>query len=303
MQGAGGLHAWQWLFIVEGLITVVVAIAAIFILADYPGTTRWLSEEEKTVAVARLALDIGSEESLDEQKVSAWQSIVLAAKDYRTWMFACMQMSTTASISYSHFFPTLIKELGFTNNTTTLLLTSPPYCAAVFWALGCAWYADRKQIRSPLAATSACLAIIGGIASAALPRSAQWPKYGMLFFMTCGTYGIYTTTYTWLSSTLARPPAKRAAVIGLANTFANLASFYGNYFWLDKYEPEFTESWSIIVAFLTLGLTCILALRFILSRTNKKFDRLAEEYADRTLMDDLSEEEVRAVRQGFRYVL
>lgn len=59
---AGGLHQWQWLFIIEGLVTIFVAACAIFILPDYPHNTRWLTEEERKFAQARLAADVGSAE-------------------------------------------------------------------------------------------------------------------------------------------------------------------------------------------------------------------------------------------------
>lgn len=96
------LHTWSWLFIIEGLMTVVVAFCAIFLLPDYPKNTRWLTTEEKQIAQARLALDVGSADVLDEEHQGAWRSLQQAAKDHRVWLFACMQMATTASISYSH---------------------------------------------------------------------------------------------------------------------------------------------------------------------------------------------------------
>ncbi|KAK5747171.1 hypothetical protein LTR17_000306 [Elasticomyces elasticus] len=303
MSGISGL-SWQWLFIIEGLATIVVACGAIFVLPDYPGTTKWLSIDEKNVAQARLAIDIGSEDLLDEEKIGVFRSLLAAAKDYRVWLFACMQMATTASISYSHFFPTLISGLGFKNNTTALLLTSPPYVLGFFYAVGMAFAADRLQTRSPFAGASAGLALIGGIMAVALPLDAQWARYAAMFFLVCGTYGIYCTTYTWLSSTIPRPPAKRAAAIGIANSFANLASFYGNYFWLDKYEPDYTESWATIIAFLVLCSCCILGLRFMLSRKNKHFERLSAQYAAGELDGRrLAADEERAVANGFRYII
>lgn len=291
-------------FIIEALITIVVAICAIFILPDYPETTKWLSEQEKVVAQSRLAIDAGSEQVLTEGTPSIMRSLGHAAKDYRTWLFACMQMACTASISYSHFFPTLIKGLGFKSNTTTLLLTSPPYMAAFIWALSIAFIADRQQVRSPWAGSSAIIALVGAIIVVALPIEYQWPRYAMMFLLVIGTYGVYCTTYTWLSSTIVRPPAKRAAAIGIANSFANLASFYGNYFWLDEYGPAFKQSWGCVIAFLFLCASCIFTLRFTLNRRNKKFDELQARY-ERGEVNELSlnEEQERAVKNGFRYVI
>ena len=46
MEGAAGLRAWRWLFIVEGAVTIAVAAVAVFILPDYPSSTRWLKSSQ-----------------------------------------------------------------------------------------------------------------------------------------------------------------------------------------------------------------------------------------------------------------
>ncbi len=51
MDGARGLGAWKWLFIIEGAVTVVVAAACYFVLPNFPRTTVWLTEEERALAV------------------------------------------------------------------------------------------------------------------------------------------------------------------------------------------------------------------------------------------------------------
>lgn len=170
--------------------------------------------------------------------------------------------------------------------------------------MGTASLADKLQTRSPFAGTSCVLALIGGIMAVALPSKNAWSRYGGMFFLCSGTYGIYTTTYTWLSSTIVQPQSKRAASIGIANSLANLASFYGNYFWLDQYAPEFTVSWTIIIAFLALCGLCILALRWTLTRSNKHFKNLCVRDAHSELDHRaLNVDEDRAVTNGFRYVL
>ena len=305
MSGVGKLAAWRWLFILEGLATIVVGIIALIFLPDYPGNTKWLTEAERVVAQARLSKDIGSDDVLGEEDVSIWKGISWAVKDYRVWLFACLQMATTASISYSHFFPTLIKELGFKNNTTVLLLTSPPYLLAFFWAISFAFDADRRQVRSIQAGISQSLAIIGTVLLIAVPVRYQWPRYVFTFLVCCGTFGVYATTYAWLSSTIVQPPVKRAAAIGIANSCANIASLFANYFWLDKYGPGFRESWACLLGFQFLGMTCILTLRFLLKRANSRFEKIANETSphDAAALSNLDDDSQRAVLNNFRYII
>ncbi|KAL0944930.1 allantoate permease [Colletotrichum truncatum] len=303
MAGVGHLAAWRWLFILEGLATMVVGVVAFFMLPDYPGTTKWLSEEEKVVAQGRLAADAGSEEVLGEDEISMKQAIFAALGDYRVWLFACLQMSTTASISFSHFFPTLIQQLGFKNNTIVLLLTAPPYLFSFIWALSFAWDADRRQKRSPHASISAIMAIAGTVSLVAMGDQ-RWPRYAMTFLVCAGTFGIYSTTYPWLSSTIVQPAVKRAAAIGIANTLANSASLFANYFWLDHYGPSFRVSWACILAFQVLGLTCITGLRLCLKKANRRFETLCDQIDpnNEDALNRLDKDSQRAVLNGFKYI-
>src|ERR1700753_714441 len=54
MNGVGGYAGWRWIFILEGLLTVVVAIAALFLLYDFPETASFLTPEERAWAAHRL---------------------------------------------------------------------------------------------------------------------------------------------------------------------------------------------------------------------------------------------------------
>ncbi|KAJ4287769.1 hypothetical protein N0V90_012473 [Kalmusia sp. IMI 367209] len=303
MISIGSLASWRWLFILEGIATMIIAFVAMFLLPDYPGTTKWLTEEQRIVAQGRLAKDAGSEETVDE-KVSIMTGINWALKDYRTWLFAGLQMSASASISYSHYFPTLVKSLGFTSNTRSLLLTSPPYIFAFFWSLSLASYADKKLVRSSPVMVSMIMCIIGAVLLMALPVVQKWPRYAITFLVAAGSFGVYSTTYTWLSSTIIRPPIKRAAAIGIANSISNTAALFASYFWLDKYSPSFRESWGCSLAFMALGLVITWMLRVSLKRGNRRFEELAAQVdvRDPTALNRLDEESIRAVTKGFRFI-
>lgn len=132
----------------------------------------------------------------------------------------------------------------------------------------------------------------------------HWARYFFTFLVCAGTFGVYSTTYTWLSSTIPRPPIKRAAAIGIANTCANIASLFANYFWLDKYEPHFRVSWICILAFQALAFACVLTVRYLLRRGNRHFERAAQETDcnDANGIAQLDDDSQRAVLNGFRYI-
>lgn len=59
MDGMRGYSGWRWVFIIEGILTSVVAIILFFFIADFPEDVKWLNEEERTYMRAKLAKDVG----------------------------------------------------------------------------------------------------------------------------------------------------------------------------------------------------------------------------------------------------
>lgn len=122
LDGAMGIAGWRWLFIIEGVITIGVAISAGFILPDYPATTKWLNEEERNFASWRLMVDIN--ESDDTHSRSIWEGVKLCLTDYRLYLFVLLQHLSILSQTFQYFFPTIVQTLGY-GSIETLLLTVP----------------------------------------------------------------------------------------------------------------------------------------------------------------------------------
>ena len=87
LEGVHGIRGWRWLFIVEGAATVGVAITSIFLLPDFPATSRRLSEREKKVAVERLASENVTATTEDSEVLSNLAACRVACEDWRTWAF------------------------------------------------------------------------------------------------------------------------------------------------------------------------------------------------------------------------
>ncbi len=111
MEGKAGLPAWKWLFIIEGAITVVVAAMAVFILPDMPENSKFLSVEERQMAVNRLKLDVGTSLSPGEDEGTPMQGLIMAIKDVKVWVLAFMLTSVTVGVGFNQFFPTIVGSL------------------------------------------------------------------------------------------------------------------------------------------------------------------------------------------------
>ena len=83
MDGIGGKPAWAWIFILEGLLTVVAGIFSFWVIQDFPDTAKFLTEAERTVVIRRLQEDDQFSAAGEELKWKyIWQSIF----DWKTWV-------------------------------------------------------------------------------------------------------------------------------------------------------------------------------------------------------------------------
>ena len=92
-----GMHGWQWLFIIEGVVTFGVAIVCIFLLPDEPLTTKWLTPEERQLAHNRIQRDtVGLEQSR-----GARAGFMQAIKDPRLYLLVFMQNMHLSATSFN----------------------------------------------------------------------------------------------------------------------------------------------------------------------------------------------------------
>lgn len=83
MEGVGGKPAWAWIFILEGLVTVVAGIVSFWIIQDFPDTAKFLSEAERTVVVRRLQSDDQYSAAGENLR---WHYIWRSLLDWKTWV-------------------------------------------------------------------------------------------------------------------------------------------------------------------------------------------------------------------------
>lgn len=104
MDNVGGLHAWQWFFLIEGAASILVAFVAFFLLPDWPHNTKFLSEQEREMAQYRVLCSNGGHE---EQVGGTWDGLKDAAKDPFTWFFCLMHFALVTGQSFKDFLPSV----------------------------------------------------------------------------------------------------------------------------------------------------------------------------------------------------
>lgn len=91
MDGVGGYEGWRWIFILEGIVTVVVAVMAFFIVHDFPETASFLTEEERAFVVFRLkyqgqAQGKGGSRQVAQAEEFKWEYVWQAFRDWQIWV-------------------------------------------------------------------------------------------------------------------------------------------------------------------------------------------------------------------------
>lgn len=301
------------LFILEGAITVVIASICFFILPNFPRTTTWLSEEERQLAVWRLQEDIGVDDWVSSEEQSFWDGMFLAFKDIKVWILMIMLLGIVSAASVTNFFPSVVKTLGY-SNMISLLLTAPPYILAVFTAFANAIHADKTgerflHISIPLLVGMASFILAATTTSTAPRYVAMMLMVSQLQFVIIqltrltskqvpSIYAGYVIVLAWISNTIPRPPAKRAAALAAINAVSNASSIYASYMYSGS--PRYIVAFSVNCATLFLAISMAALLRTVLVRLNKKLDR--GEHVDGAI-SGASVGEGDAMRRGFRFLV
>jgi len=270
MNGALGYSAWHWLFIIEGVITIAVAFAAFFILPNFPRTTTWLTEEERALAIWRLEEDIGQDDWVGSKEQTFWEGARMAFTDIKTYVLMVLLFCIVASGTVTNFFPAVVQTLGY-NEVTTLLLTSPPYVLAVITTFANAWHADRTGERYWHVTLPLYVAVAAYILAAC--TTSLGARYAAMMLMVPGVYSGYVIALSWISNTIPRPPAKRAAALAFINAISNTSSIYASYMYADWMKPRYVIAMSVNCATAVIAIIAATVLRFMLVRLNRKLDQ------------------------------
>ena len=310
LKGDRGMSAWQWLYVIEGSITVFVGLLIMFTLPDFPETWKLLSPEMRRVAERRLAIEAAEADVDDEGGMSQLKGLKLAMTDIKTYALALAYMCITGSAGFQNFFPTLIKTLGY-SDTVSLLLVAPPYVFMVFYSLAHSWISDKLGVRFWFFLYPIPITIVGFVVFMATD------SFGSRYFSTFLMIFVFAqngTLYSWIANALPRPPAKRAAAYAFINSIGNSASIWTPYTYLAKEKPHYRTAMGVCIALQGFGALMGFFMYLHLRMQNKRQERLENEdhqLTEKELrrlqitaeFEGIDIDAARQLQKGFRYVL
>ncbi len=203
-----------------------------------------------------------------------------------------------SSGTVTNFFPTVVATLGY-NNIDSLLLTAPPYVLAVITTFANAWHADRTGERYFHVVIPVLVVIAVFILAAATTSTA--PRFVAMMLMPASVYSGYVVVLAWISNTLPRPPAKRAAALAAINAVSNSPSIYASYMYAKNFSPRYITAMSVNCVTAFVAVVGATLLRGLLRRLNKRLD--SGEEVDGAVKEDGGMESMgRAEQRGFRFL-
>jgi len=218
MGGVSGLAAWQWLFLLEGIPSVLIGIWVIFYLDDSIEKSKWLDAGEKAMLARNVAAD-----NIGKVATSAAEGL----KNPKIWLMALIYFSFVMGLyGVSFWLPSIIKAMGVKSALDIGLLTAIPWIAGAVCMVLVGRRSDRTGERRWHIIVPAFLGCIGFILSVQLASNTVLAMASL----TLATAGILATLpLFWSLPTALLGGTAAAAGIALINSFGNLAGFVSPY--------------------------------------------------------------------------
>lgn len=163
--------------------------------------------------------------------------------------------------------PSVVQTLGF-NRTITLVLTCPPYLLAAFASVAVSWSSGRFNERTWHITASKAVAIVGFIIGVVTLNVGA--RYFAMCLFVGAVYGVNNINLAWTAATVGQTNEKKTVAIAIVNTMGNLSFVYTPYLWPDTDKPRYAIAMWSSVGFSAGTVVIAWALKFILSRDNKK---------------------------------
>jgi nitrate/nitrite transporter NarK len=215
-----GLAGWQWLFLLEGLPSVVLGFVVLRVLPERPADARWLSAAERAALAA----------ALDQEMHAASRAVATtgqALTNGRVWLLSLMHFMTIPIALYGIGFwlPQMIKTASRGSDLTVGALTAIPYAAGAIAMVMAGRHSDRTGERRWHIATAASIVAIGLML--ATQATAAVSSVAAFSIAMAGVASMMGPFWALASSRVSGVGA--AASIALINSVGNTGGFVGPY--------------------------------------------------------------------------
>lgn len=248
MNGIGGRPGWAWIFILEGLLTMLFGAASFWMVHDFPDEAKFLSDEDRVRVIRRLKLDQQSSAEHEEFRMDYFWA---AVKDWKMWLGMVIYMGCDMPLyAFSLFLPSIINNLGWnTSIVRSQLMSVPPYACAAILTVAIGFIADRTRARGLCNILVSLLGVVGfGMLIGSDKAGVQ---YAGTFLGALGIYPCIANTISWMANNI-EGVYKRGVVLGFVIGWGNLNGVVSSNIYFAK--PRYFQGHGVVIAYLALFL-------------------------------------------------
>ncbi|KDQ26556.1 hypothetical protein PLEOSDRAFT_1105460 [Pleurotus ostreatus PC15] len=294
----GTIKSWRKIFFIEGLLTIVVGIACLYLLPADPRNTRMFNEEERALALARI--DADSVVKNQGKKEKATWKLVWRAFNFNTIL--CSLVYLLLNISFQGlllFMPTVIAGLGKFTVVMSQLRTVPPFLTAAVWGLIFCYLGLRLRKHAVVMLATMPLVVIGYAISIGTTNADA--RYAACFLVIAGAIPTGPIVYAWGVGNSA-PDTVRAVTTGIIPGIGAIGSIIAVWTYLPFDAPNYRTGNTLnLVTSSTIIVVIIIGMVYIIWE-NAKRERGERNYR----LENKSEEEIEQLgylHPQFRYTL
>jgi D-galactonate transporter len=219
MDGTAGLKGWKWLYLLEGLPSLLTGLFVLMVMDNSPAQASWLSEEEKKLLRERKV----DEEARKQQAGVTGHEVADALGNPKVWLLAALYFFIVMGLyGISFWLPQIIRETITTDEQSIGWISAIPWLASAVCMVAVGGHSDRTGERSWHIA-GACLAGSIAFAACSMPEVSGWYGILALSVATCGIMSALSCFWTLPSALLSGTAA--AAGIALVNSVGNVAGY------------------------------------------------------------------------------
>jgi sugar phosphate permease len=243
-SGAGGLAGWQWLFVSEGIPSILVGFFVIYYLNSSIEEAKWLTAEEKALLAKNLAAE---ETKKTENKLGD------AFKSITVWVLCAIYFTLMIGLyGIAFWLPTIVKAFGIKGYLGVGLITAIPYGVAVIGMILLSNHSDKtgeRRLHYVFTALAGAAGLVLSGVFAANPVLA-------IIFLSIGTLGVIgAMPLFWPLPSAFLTGTAAAAGIGIVNSVGNLGGYIGPNVpvWAKLISTDKSAALYIIAGMLVLG--------------------------------------------------
>ncbi|KAI6867133.1 putative MFS transporter [Hortaea werneckii] len=265
----GSIFHWKYLFVIEGSLTMCMAVVAYIFLPRSAATAWFLNEEEKKLAFYRIQIDSSA---VVEEKFKLGQAVKIM-KHGTSWVILAIEVCLGIPLqSVSLFLPQIVARLGYSTIKTNLYTVAPNISGAVMLLI-LGYASDLTRWRFPFIALGFLFTFCGMVIYAAIDVESELQiAYFACFMMTWGTSAPSVLLDVWYNNNIA-DENRRVFLTSIGVPVANVMGVVSSNIFRTEDAPDYIPALATTAAFGATGIVLTLLLGAYMIFDNKRRDR------------------------------